>query len=171
MWKIEYILIKKHDLKVLIVKKNYMETTYKELMDHFYEDDGKRYIQIHFLSPTAFKQNGRYLFYPDLRCVFQSLMNKYDSATAENTMHDEDTLEQICEHAQVIRYDLKSVSFSLEGVKIPSFIGKITIKLHGTDTMANFVNMLFEFGEYSGVGIKTSLGMGYMKIINEGGRK
>ena len=53
---------KKHDLKVLIVKKNYMETTYKELMDHFYEDDGKRYIQIHFLSPTAFKQNGRYLF-------------------------------------------------------------------------------------------------------------
>ena len=82
-----------------------------------------------------------------------------------------DTLEQICEHAQVIRYDLKSVSFSLEGVKIPSFIGKITIKLHGTDTMANFVNMLFEFGEYSGVGIKTSLGMGYMKIINEGGRK
>lgn len=32
---------KKHDLKVLIVKKNYMETTYKELMDHFYEDDGK----------------------------------------------------------------------------------------------------------------------------------
>lgn len=34
--------------------------------------------------------------------------------------------------------------------------------------MANFVNMLFEFGEYSGVGIKTSLGMGYMKIINEG---
>ena len=48
---------------------------------------------------------------------------------------------------------------------------KITIKLHGTDTMANFVNMLFEFGEYSGVGIKTSLGMGYMKIINEGGRK
>jgi len=71
----------------------------------------------------------------------------------------------------VIRYDLKSVSFSLEGVKIPSFIGKITIKLHGTDTMANFVNMLFEFGEYSGVGIKTSLGMGYMKIINEGGRK
>lgn len=147
LWKLEYILIKKHDLKVLIVKKNYMETTYKELMDHFYEDDGKRYIQIHFLSPTAFKQNGRYLFYPDLRCVFQSLMNKYDSATAENTMHDEDTLEQICEHAQVIRYDLKSVSFSLEGVKIPSFIGKITIKLHGTDTMANFVNMLFEFGE------------------------
>lgn len=97
-------------------------------------------------------------------------MNKYDSATAENTMHDEDTLEQICEHAQVIRYDLKSVSFSLEGVRIPSFIGKITIKLHGTDTMANFVNMLFEFGEYSGRN-QNFLGMGYMKIINEGGRK
>ena len=35
LWKLEYILIKKHDLKVLIVKKNYMETTYKELMFNF----------------------------------------------------------------------------------------------------------------------------------------
>lgn len=34
---------KKHDLKVLIVKKNYMETTYKELMDHFMRMMGKVY--------------------------------------------------------------------------------------------------------------------------------
>ena len=58
----------------------------------------------------------------------------------------------------------------MEKVKIPAFIGKITIKLTGTKTMTNFANMLFEFGEYSGIGIKTSLGMGCIKL-NERGRK
>lgn len=70
-----------------------------------------------------------------------------------------------------MRYDLKSTTFSLEGVKIPSFIGKITIKITGTQTMANFAHMLFEFGEYAGVGIKTALGMGYVKMLKERRRK
>lgn len=39
-------------------------------------------------------------------------------------------------------------------------MGKITIKIRGTQTMTNFANMLFKFGNYSGVGIKTSIGMG-----------
>ena len=84
-------------------------------------------------------------------------------------MIDADTLEQLYTNAQIVRYDLKSVSFSLEGVKIPSFIGKITIKMNGTQTMANFARMLLEFGTYSGVGIKTSLGMGCMRLIKEKG--
>ena len=66
-------------------------------------------------------------------------------------MLDEETLEQLCANAQIVRYDLKSVSFSLEGVRIPSFIGKITIRMNGTKTMAGFANMLIEFGTFSGV--------------------
>lgn len=31
--------------------------------------------------------------------------------------------------------------------------------------MANLANLLFEFGEFSGVGIKTALGMGAVKRI------
>lgn len=80
------------------------------------------------LTPTAFKKQGKYLFYPDIRCIFQSLMNKYDSAARNEKMVDMDTLEQLTENAQIVRYDLKSVSFSLEGVKIPAFIGKVVVK-------------------------------------------
>ena len=43
--------------------------------------------------------------------------------------------------------------------------------MYGTKTMTNFANMLFEFGEYSGVGIKTALGMGCIKKLNDRGRK
>ena len=84
-------------------------------------------------------------------------------------MLDEDALEQLCENTQIVRYDLKSVNFSLEGVRIPAFIGKITIKINGTKTMADFANMLLEFGTYAGVGIKTALGMGFIRQIEERG--
>lgn len=168
LWNLTCIHIKKREMEINIVSKSYEELAYRELLNRFYEQDRERYIQIHFVSPTAFKQRGEYVFYPELRCIFQSLMNKYDAAVSEETMRDEDTLKQLCENAKIIRYDLRSVAFSLEGIKVPAFIGKITIKMSGTQTMTNFANMLFQFGAYSGVGIKTALGMGCIQIIKGG---
>lgn len=171
LWDLQEIHIKKHDWKVEIVGKEYKETSTKELMDSFYSEDKDSFIQIHFIAPTAFKQKGEYLFVPDLHCIFQSLMNKYDASVDGESMIDKDTLNSLEENSKIVRYDLRSVKFPVEKVKIPAFIGKITIKMSGTQTMTNFAHMLFEFGEYSGVGIKTSLGMGCLKIIKERGKK
>lgn len=168
---VQTIEIKNRKQKIQIVQKVYHETSYKELMNHFYEVDESRYIQLHFITPTAFKQRGKYLFYPDIRCIYQSLMNKYDAAVRDEGMIDMDTLEQLCEYTHIVRYDLKSITFSVEGVRIPAFIGKITLKIGGTQTMANFAHMLFRFGTYAGVGIKASLGMGCIKILEERGKK
>lgn len=168
---LEDIKIKKRNLIIHIVQKNYTEVSYKELMNQFYNEDCSQYISVHFVAPTAFKSQGKYVFYPNIRCIFRSLMNKYDAAVGRETMVDVDTLDQLCENADIIRYDLKSVNFALEGVKIPAFIGKVTIKMSGSQTMTNFATMLFRFGEYSGVGIKTALGMGCIKILKERGSK
>ena len=161
LWDVKQIVLKKKQILIEICGKQYEEMPYKQFMEHFYHEEHGRYLQIQFVSPTAFKQRGNYVFFPDLHCLFQSLMNKYDAAAGDHIMLDEETLEQLCANAQIVRYDLKSVSFSLEGVRIPSFIGKITI--------AGFANMLIEFGTFSGVGIKTSLGMGYIRQIKERG--
>ena len=64
-------------------------------------------------------------------------------------------------------YDLKSTWFHLEGVRIPAFIRKITIKISKTQTMANFAGLLFQFGTYSGVGIKAALGMGAVRLTEK----
>lgn len=167
LWDVKQIVLKKKQILIEICGKQYEEMPYKQFMEHFYHEEHGRYLQIQFVSPTAFKQRGNYVFFPDLHCLFQSLMNKYDAAAGHHIMLDEETLEQLCANAQIVRYDLKSVSFSLEGVRIPSFIGKITIRMNGTKTMAGFANMLIEFGTFSGVGIKTSLGMGYIRQIKE----
>ena len=164
--KLEVLEIKKRGLQISIVEKDYRIMRQKELLERFYERRSGRYTEIHFVTPTAFRQRGRYLFYPDIRCIFQSLMNKYDAVVKEECMIDEEALEQLCENTEIVRYDLKSVYFYMEGVKIPSFIGKITIKMTGTQTMTDFADLLLRFGTYSGVGIKTALGMGAYRIIS-----
>ena len=98
-------------------------------------------------------------------------MNKYDAAVKEESMCDEETLEELCRNSEIRGCDLRSTQFYLEGIKIPSFIGKLTIRVGGTRTMADFANLLFRFGTYSGVGIKTALGMGAIKLMGKGGKK
>ena len=68
-------------------------------------------------------------------------------------------------HQIIIHHNIRSTRFPLEGVKIPSFMGEVTIRFNGTDTMARYSKMLLEFGEFSGVGIKCGMGMGAIKII------
>ncbi len=160
------LLIRQHDAGFVIEKKNYFELSEKELARAFYEGENNRYISLRFLTPTAFKQNGRYLNYPDIRCLFGNLMNKYDACMPGESMKDEDTLEALVQNTAVSRYQLRSTAFSLEGIRIPAFIGEMTLRIGGTQTMANFANMLMQFGTYSGIGIKTALGMGAIELVS-----
>jgi CRISPR-associated endoribonuclease Cas6 len=158
--------IAKKDISVKILDKKLTVQSKKELLEEFYNIPSDKNINIEFITPTAFKSNGRYVIMPDLRLIFQSLMNKY-SASSDNglEMFDEDTLEQLVEYSEISRYRLKSTQFPIEKVKIPSFKGELGIHLHGTDTMARYARLLFEFGQYSGIGIKTSMGMGACNLI------
>ena len=162
--------LKKHDLTVSITPHSHRSISDEELRDLFYSGDVSDYFTVRFLTPTAFKRQGAYLFYPDLFCVFQSLMNRCD-AVLDGGFTDEDALAELTEHARIIRYRLNSTFFSLEGVRIPSFLGTITIKITGTATMKRFAQMLLRFGEYSGVGIKTSIGMGAIALVDNNSSK
>lgn len=162
------LTLKKPGILVRFAEKHLKECSYKKLTASLYSEQAPNYIQLHFIVPTAFKSNGKVLFYPDIRAIYISLMNKYAAAVNGLEMRDEEMLEELCARSQIVRYDLKSAPFYLESVKINAFIGKIVIKLSGTQTMRNFANLLFQFGIYSGVGIKTSLGMGAYKIIEKG---
>ena len=85
-------------------------------------------------------------------------------------MYDEDVLEELVKNSTIVNYKLNSTYFQMEGIRIPSFRGKIGIKISGTDTIAKYARFLAEFGEYSGVGIKTAMGMGAVKLLERGKR-
>lgn len=166
LMQIDEFTVKRHQLTIQIIEKTYQELTDQQLARAFYHEQAGKYITIQFITPTAFKQNGRYVNYPNIRLIFSNIMNSYATCTGE-AMYDEDTLEQLTDKAFLTRFELRSASFSLEGVRIPAFIGRMTLKMTGTQTMTNFARMLFEFSCFSGIGIKTALGMGAVKILEE----
>ncbi len=151
------------EIEVIIESKEVKVLPKKELLDHFYNIDSDRYINIEFITPTSFKSNEVYQIFPNVELIYRSLMKKY-SASGNMIMDDEDTLEELVKCSRIVRYNLRSCFFPLEKVRIPGFKGDLSIKISGKQTLVNYARLLFEFGEFSGVGIKCSMGMGAMKI-------
>lgn len=163
--------LKHNDLKLEIMGKEISDVSYQNLINTYYFGDCSRYIRIRFTAPTSFKRAGRYVFYPDMSLIYNSLMNKYDEFAENGTIRTEEILEQLVEYSEIIRYNLRSVMFHIEGIKIPSFMGEVLIKINGPQPMVNLVHLLFQYGTYSGVGIKTAMGMGALEIVEQDKRK
>lgn len=163
--------IKNGQIHVNIVRRNFETRAENELLKEFYEIPANRFLNLTFQTPTAFKSNGKYVFYPDIRMIYQSLMMKYTASSEEMDMIDEDTLEQLTQNSEIVRYHLRSMSFPLEGVNIPGFVGSIRLKIKGAGTMARYARMLMKYGQYSGVGIKTAMGMGAIRLMEQGEKK
>lgn len=156
---------KKISLKIL--SKELQEISYEELMNQTYFGKCSPYLNLSFESPNAFKVMGRYQNYPTLIHVFQSLIRKYDAVSGETKIFSEELMGEIEAHAYIKHYNLHSTFFHLEGTKIPAFRGTITVKLNGPQMFINLMHLLAMFGEYSGVGIKSSIGMGRLSVKNK----
>lgn len=91
-------------------------------------------------------------------------MRKFSAASEEFNMYDEDTLEELVTQSEIVRYRLQTIPFPLEKTNITGFIGNICT-ISRVRKQARYVRMLAKFGEFSGVGIKTGMGMGAMKYI------
>lgn len=149
---------------VSIQSKQLIRVDVNKLFQTFYSEDSSRNFVMEFRSPTSFKKDGRYHFYPEIYNIYQSLMSRFDLVSVGRGMFSQETLEQLVSNTEITGYSIKSVRYSLESIGIPAFIGRIYIHINGPQTMVNFARLLFEFGNYSGVGIKTALGMGYIHI-------
>ena len=154
------------NIDVDIKDKSLSVLNYSSLLEDFYDKKAEKDINIDLLTLTAFKQRGHYNVTPDLRLIYQSLMMKYSAVSGNENMIDEETLEQLIQNSVISKYRLKTGVFPVEGRTIPGFMGTLGIKFYGTETMMRYIRMLFKFGEYSGVGIKTGIGMGAIKITD-----
>ena len=162
--------IKSKEIQLNVVSKELLSQSYTDLLNDYYLDEkSARYITIKFLTPTAFKSKDRYVIFPSSKLILNSLINRYDSFSGDSTIADVHLFDYIENQTEIVEYNLKSVKFSLEGITIPSFVGTLKLRFSGNKEFICLMNMLMRYGEYSGVGIKTSLGMGAYKIIHTGG--
>lgn len=136
------------------------ELSLNVLTDTFYTSAAVRAFELDFLTSTSFKANGEITFFPDLRLIFQNIMHRYAMIFDETNSIDGDLLQEIIDKTKIVSYSIRSSYFPIHGKYVPGYIGKIKIRCNGTQTLRNYVKMLLQFAEYSGVGIKTSMGMG-----------
>ena len=147
-----------------IIDKTIKKCSYDELVHKYYFGNNSRNLTLQFLTPAGFKQSGRYCIFPTGRLIFQSLMQRYDAGAEDSSIFSEELVEEFEQYTEITDYKLRSVRFSMEGVKIPSFVGECTIRIRGPQQMVNVAHMLAHYGEFSGVGIKTGLGMGALSV-------
>ena len=141
------------------------QVTYDNLISrNCLTEEKSNYITIRFESPTSFKSLGNYKILPEMSLIYKSIIMKYNTFSRNYEIDDEDVLCSIIDNTNIIDYRLRSTRFCMENFRIPAFVGNIRIKIKGTIASKNLINLLLDFGTYSGVGLKTSLGMGGIDI-------
>lgn len=154
-FKDEYFL-KKFNTKIKLKEKEKISITEQEIADKYLVNEGfKKNIRLRFLTPTSFRQSGQYVLFPTKDLIMQSLTNKWNSWAQRFVLGD-----MKWDNCKISRYDLRSISYVLKGVKIQGFIGYVDIFFWGGESLIRLGNMICNFGNYSGIGIKTTLGMG-----------
>ncbi len=149
------------------VKRSMTEVIDLQHLTDLIRSDSTDRSSITFLTPTSFKRAGSYAFIPDARLILQNLLMRYNAVYEGNQEVDEDTIQYMEKNIHIVSYSLQSRYFShvSHNYRIPAFTGRIVLKCRGPQPLVGLVRMLLKFGEYAGVGIKTSMGMGGIRCI------
>lgn len=113
-----------------------------------------------FLTPASFKKEGRYEIFPSVRLILQSLVNKWNEVCPDFPLEDADALEAMEQGLYIVDYNLRSTRYPLKNIKIPGFIGMIQIESRLAEPLEELWQTLLAIAPYTGIGIKTTLGMG-----------
>lgn len=151
-----------HYQSTLTVQKRQIETISEHdfCLQYLTIKEPKRQIKLKFLTPCSFKSQKRYQIFPKEEWLINSLWRHWQSYAKEVILDDDEVKAQLAEYTAISGYNLRSVTYMLKGQRIPSFIGTLDLKINGPDPLVCLVNLLINFGTYSGVGIKNALGMG-----------
>lgn len=123
-----------------------------------------RRAALHFLTPCAFKQAGRYAIWPQESLLLQSLVRQWNAAFPDYALTDPDALEAILYGLRIVRYDLRTAVYPFKGTKIPGFVGSAIVEARLALPLLELWNALLCFAPYGGIGIKTTLGMGGVNV-------
>ncbi len=175
-WACEKILVPLTQQRQIFLKhKNYRVDLLqnKIVADESYEDMAERFmndsapisngVDVDFLTTASFRREGRYVIFPEIYLILQSLLNRWNSFSNLFVVEGEDLPRVLANFFTVNEYDFHSQIFLLEHQKITGFYGRMDANFEGDNTTKRLLGLLFEYARYSGIGIKTALGMGAVK--------
>ena len=141
------------------------DTSYGDLVDFVYRaEQAPGRAELRFNTVASFKHDGRYMIFPDMAMIFKSLLNRWNHYSAEIKLKEENLGERLAELANITSYNLQTRYFGIENSNIKGFWGKVGINLHGNDMARRIIAVLLLFAQFSGIGVKTALGMGGIDV-------
>ncbi len=138
-------------------------STYAQLYEQ--ASDSDRLIKFTFTTPTAFRQGQYDTTMPTRECVFNSLLSRWNKHSGME--FSPTALESIFPCYFNIYTEIVADSRS----KFIGFVGDVSYRLLGdVDPVAiKQINTLADFALYSGVGRKTTMGMGMIRRVRSYG--
>ncbi|MGN0945009.1 MAG: CRISPR system precrRNA processing endoribonuclease RAMP protein Cas6 [Megasphaera sp.] len=137
------------------------QTSFEELSSLFVKaDSAPAGAEWQCLSVMSFKQDGRYVILPDIRLIYQSLLQRWNVFSDTVKLEQDDLLEQLASHCRLTKYQLRSQVFSVNGSSIYGCEGCQRYSFFGYDMLKRLQGILAAFAPFSGIGVKTALGMG-----------
>lgn len=119
---------------------------------------------VHFITPCGQKSMGAYLSVPSIRLLLENLYSRVLCHLPDAQSVLPDALEQIVGRIQVVKYQLSSTAYYMERVRIPGFDGTMQLRLDADLELTLIFNLMVRLAEYTGIGIKTALGMGAVRV-------
>jgi CRISPR-associated endoribonuclease Cas6 len=116
-------------------------------------------IELNFLSPTSFKQRQTIQTFPLPELVFGSLLRRWNALAPEEFKFDGVQWEGL-----VTAYELKTYALKMEGGSEIGAQGWVRYRFPSSE-QAKLATILAHFAFFSGVGRKTSMGMGQTQLM------
>ena len=140
------------------------ETSYEDLIHKFWSSDSL-YTQakLQCMSTTSFKVDKQYTIFPEAFRIYRYLLRQWNQFSTFG-MLDTDSILGDLEAGVFIRdYNLRMGIYGLEGVKIRGFRGQVVMQFKRNVEMQRVLALLSYYSQFTGLGIKTALGMGGIK--------
>lgn len=123
-------------------------------------------IRLHFASPTAFnKTGGLQVPLPIPELVFGSLLDRW--AAFSSVALEPELRQFITEHVAVSEANIHTRRVSFERSDrgaVTGFVGDVSFSIPTSDRhLSAQLHMLAEFARYSGIGVRTTMGLGQTK--------
>lgn len=116
--------------------------------------------KVSFLTPTTFKTEEHYALYPTAELIVKSAAARFAQLDTDVVMKDEEAIAQLAAATQISAYSLRTGKYRMKGSCIQGFTGWVRLTIHGPDPMRRLFWLLMNATPFTGLGIKSALGMG-----------
>jgi len=130
------------------------------------EPEPIRKFELHFLTPTAFAQDRIHLPLPVPQLMFRSWLERWNHFSTIYLGSD-DLVTYLANYVVISRHHISTNIVRMYHGQCTGFTGKVTLQAIGKadPLLANVANLLGQYANFAGTGIKTRLSMGQTNRI------